>query len=461
MPQFTEFENATLSNWQTQVSKELKGDHADSLVWHTRLGFDMPAFVNAENAQKLSGSENERWPYTQGYYSEPRPWQIVESIVLHPDQIENCNQAALHALEHGATGLHIQCDPGSEANFMKFMEGILPEYISIWFSGEKQYVMARWLSHLALDRGIEAKQLTGGLLGDESLAIAQKDLPHMAQIMTLLPHFRCLWINAADLYDNGLSVVDEAAFALLAGKNTFQHYIQAGLAPDEIGQFIQFKFSSPLHYFVGIARQRAFRYCWSQIVAGFNPEHRCSAVAGIYTTTSYRHLSIRDVFNNMLRNTTASMSVILGGTDAHEVLPHDAAIEHEASNFSRRMARNIQLILAHECGLDQINDPAGGSYYIETLTALLAEAILKRYSEIESEKSWKAWTNGGIEVLIQKEQATLVEQIASGFIPVIGVNLYPNSKELQDPVLAKAIAQVKSRFRETGSFEEKAWSVKE
>ncbi len=453
MPQFKEFSNALLADWQTQVSKELKGDSADSLTWRTSLGFDMPAYVNAENVRHLPTSQDSRWPYTGGYYREPKPWCIVESIELQPNQIEACNTNALDALERGATALHIQGDAGSEANFMKFMEGILPEYISIWLSGPKQYVMARWLSHLALERGLAPESIQGGLLGHQTVTIAKNDLPHMAQIMSLLPNFRCLWIDGARLYNEGLSVVDEAAFALLAGKNTFQHYAKAGLSPDEIGKFIQFKLNSPLHYFVGIARQRAFRYCWSQLVAEFNPEHPCSSVAGIFTTTAYRHLSIRDVFNNMLRNTTASMSVVLGGTDAHEVLPHDLAIQPESSSFSKRMARNIQLILAHECGLDQLSDPAGGSYYLETMTTLLAEAILNRVKELESTMSWEEWQATGLNKLIQEEQNKIKAQIAEGTTPILGVNLYPNKAEMQDPMLQAAIQKAETMFRDAAVLE--------
>ncbi len=455
MPHFKEFNSSSLSDWQNQVSKELKGLSSESLNFQTSLGFEMPAFVTEENARFLPKSTESKWPYTHGYYAEAKPWVISERIFIDASNIDSCNKQALLALEQGATGLHICGDPDNEDSFKRFMSGILPEYISIWFSGTQQYRMARWLSHLAQERGINPSHLHGGLLGDGSLAIANQDLPHFAQIVAALPNFRCLWTDASSFYEQGLSVVDEAAFALLSGKRLLQHYTKAGISPDEIGKYIQFRFSSPLQYFIGIARQRAFRYCWSQVMSSFNPEHNCSSVASIYTQTAYRHLSKRDVFNNLLRNTTASMAMVIGGTDALEVLPHDSALGMGDSNiFSNRMARNIQLILAHECGFDQLVDPAGGSFYLETMTFHLAEAILLRLEAIENEMNWEDWVKKGIIEHALSEQQKIKEEVNNGTLPIIGVNLYPNNQELiNDPMLLDVLKKVESKFREAGDME--------
>lgn len=459
MPEFQEFHSSSLAAWRQQVSKELKGEPAESLNWETSLGFEMPALVNAENAKFLSGETNTLWPYTQGYANEAKPWVIVEAILLSPENIEKCNKLALNALENGATGLHIAGNPGNEALFSQFMEGIFPEFISIWLSGPYQYQMARWLSHLAQQREIATENLQGGLLGDGALSIGSKDLPNMAQVIAALPNFRCLWTDASSFYEQGLTVVEEAAFALFSGKRILNYYTEAGLTPDEIGKYIQFKLSAPLHYYIGIARQRAFRYCWSQVMKAFKPQHYCSAVAGIYTKTCYRHLTKRDVFNNLLRNTTASMSVILGGTDAHEVLPHDMALGSEKNEFSDRMARNIQLILAHECGFDQLIDPAGGAYFLETLTFQLAEAILEKLVEIEALMTWEEWINKGLTNLIRTNQNSIQKEVFTGKTPLLGINIYPNINELNDPFVIEAFKKMENQFRDAAMFENQEISV--
>jgi methylmalonyl-CoA mutase len=149
------------------------------------------------------------------------------------------------------------------------------------------------------------------------------------------------------------------------------------------------------------------------------------------------------------------MAMVIGGTDALEVLPHDSALSMADSNaFSNRMARNIQLILAHECGFDQLVDPAGGSFYLETMTFHLAEAILLRLEAIENEMNWEDWVKKGIIELALSEQQKIKEEVNNGTLPIIGVNLYPNNQELiNDPMLLEVLKKVESKFREAGDME--------
>jgi len=193
-----------------------------------------------------------------------------------------------------------------------------------------------------------------------------------------------------------------------------------------INQPIVFEISVGTNYFFEIAKLRALRILFNLIAKEYNHKFDCH----LLVSPSKRNKTIYDYNVNMLRTTTECMSAILGGADAIANLPYDA-LYHKDNEFGDRIARNQLLILKHESHFDKVNNPADGSYYIESLTNQLAEKALVLFKDIEANGGFLKQLNEGIiKRKIQESADKEQELFDSGKEILLGSNKYPNKKEL-------------------------------
>jgi methylmalonyl-CoA mutase len=196
------------------------------------------------------------------------------------------------------------------------------------------------------------------------------------------PNLRTIHLNASHFNNEGADIVQELAFGISMGSEYMAQLTERGLRTDIAASKIRFSFGIGSNYFPEIAKLRAARLLWSIVINGFQPAHRENIKMDIHCVTSEWNKSEDDPYVNMLRTQTEAMSAILGGTDSLTVEPYDTVFR-KPDEFSERIARNQQLILKEEAYLDKVADPAGGSYYIENLTILIAENAWKLFLEIE------------------------------------------------------------------------------
>lgn len=239
-----------------------------------------------------------------------------------------------------------------------------------------------------------------------------------------------------------MTIVEELAFALSAGHDYLVRLMDLGLTIDQAARKLRFSFSVSSNYFMEIAKLRAARMLWANIVKGYNPEKNCAGKMMIHAETSRWNQTVYDPYVNMLRGTTEAMSAAIGGVYSLEVTPFDRAFE-APTEFAKRIARNVELLLKHESHFDQVVDPAGGSYYIENLTQSIAAEAWKLFLEIEEKGGYtEAYKSGMIVERVKASAAAKDKNIATRRQALLGANQYPNFTEVAPKeVTAEAVTR--------------------
>jgi methylmalonyl-CoA mutase len=236
-------------------------------------------------------------------------------------------------------------------------------------------------------------------------------------------------IRADAWHESGANAVQELGYGLAAGVERLAD-LAADRAVDAAARQVEFVFAAGSTYFLEIAKLRAARLVWAQAVSAFGPEDRDSCLMRLSVRTSRRNKSVCDVYTNLLRATTEALAAAAGGCGRLTVEPF---------GFEPRLAVNLQRILQEESHVDAVADPAGGSYYIEALTDLLARAAWKLFQQVEAEGGYgKALASGSIEKAIGQSRAAREKAVSTRRMTLVGVNNYPNLKEKTSATAAPA-----------------------
>lgn len=239
---------------------------------------------------------------------------------------------------------------------------------------------------------------------------------------------RTIGISGLNYSNAGSSTVQELAFVFATAVEYLEEMLSRGLAIEEVVKRIKFTFGINSFYFIEIAKFRAARILWNNILKAYNvPEE--SRKIYVHGKTSLYNQSIIDPYVNMLRTTTEAFSAVIGGVDALTTNPFDEIFDIP-DDFSRRIARNTQIILKEESHLDQVIDPAAGSFYVETLTAQIAESAWKLFQQLdESGGMYKAIETGFVQDEVNKVAEARKKDYAKRKSVLVGVNMYANPKE--------------------------------
>ncbi|MCB9459627.1 MAG: methylmalonyl-CoA mutase [Anaerolineaceae bacterium] len=240
-----------------------------------------------------------------------------------------------------------------------------------------------------------------------------------------MPKFNSISISGYHIQEAGGTADIELAYTLANGLEYIRAGLQAGLDIDTFAPRLSFFWGIGMNYFMEIAKMRAARLLWTKIIKQFNPQDERSMMLRTHCQTSGWSLTEQDPFNNVTRTAIEAMAAVLGHTQSLHTNALDEAIALP-TDFSARIARNTQLYLQHETGITNVVDPWGGSYYVESLTAQLAERAWAHIQEIEELGGMaKALETGLPKMRIEEAAARRQAQIDSGQEAIVGVNLYP------------------------------------
>ncbi|MGB5417607.1 methylmalonyl-CoA mutase subunit beta, partial [Algibacter sp.] len=228
----------------------------------------------------------------------------------------------------------------------------------------------------------------------------------------------------ASLYQNaGANMTQQLAYAL-AHANEYLNYLENS-ETDNKSILATFHVSVGTNYFFEIAKLRALRKLWESLASGYNLNSECRIIA----TPTKRDKTLYDYNTNMLRTTTECMSAIIGGANVICNLPYDY-IYHKSNEFGERIARNQLLVLKHESYFDKVNNPADGSYYIETITTQLSEKALELFKNIEANGGFlKQLKLGTIQRKIKESALKEQQQFDEGTEVLLGTNKHPNADD--------------------------------
>lgn len=349
---FNEFKPVSKSEWKAKIISDLGEKDFDQLIWHTTEGIAIQPFYTQED---LKGKQTN----LEYFPGNARTWENLDKVkVYNPKQ---ANQMALEALAMGADGIIFEIE-GPDPAFDLLLKDVYLNHCSIYFSG--QFNITGSYFAYAQKQNFSLNDLKGGLL-----YLPQNQ--EMDKTPLMARGFKTLFVNGTSAI-NGKNNVHELASALRQIVVYMDLLTESGIEAAEVLRSIMVKFEISPNYFKEIAKLRAFRILLATIAEAYQVVNFDPAEVHIHCETSGKQTSEGESYKNMLSNTTEAMSAILGRCDSLYVVPHDG-LKAERNDFSRRMARNISLILKEEAYFDKVTDPASGSYFIETLTERFAE----------------------------------------------------------------------------------------
>ena len=472
---FAEFPPVPTEKWEEVIAVDLKGaDYERKLVWRTPEGFNVRPYYRAENLEglKFLASEPGEFPYVRGTRCD-NVWRVHQSLTVKCP--EAANAEALKLLDSGVDSLGFSLTKGlSAAEVETLLRDIHLPAVEVVFSGEGvadvvEPVLAKiekegWQEtasvHFVLDPIINRLSLTGALCspGGEKCF---KMLAGLVRRTAAMKGVRVVTVSGENFSNAGSTIVEELAFTLSAGHEYLVRLMDEGLTVDEAARKIRFSMGVTSNYFMEIAKFRAARMLWANIVKGYNPEKGCSCKLFAHAVTSTWNQTVYDPYINMLRGTTEAMSAAIAGVHSLEVTPFNASFA-EPDEFSKRIARNVELLLKHESHFDQVVDPAGGSYYVENLTQSIAAEAWKLFLEIEEKGGYTAaYKAGFVKERIAASAAAKDKAIATRRQTLLGANQYPNFTEVADKAItAEAVTRKQAEgntlapYRGAMAFEE-------
>ncbi|MFI0370000.1 methylmalonyl-CoA mutase family protein [Actinomadura sp. 1N219] len=376
------------------------------------------------------------------YVREVRPdgegiagWD-VRQLHAHPDSAAT-REAILADLENGATSIWLRLGGGSlpVAGLADALRGVLLDLAPVALdAGTETAEAADAFLSLAAERGNAAD--ASGALGADPLGLAARtgtpgSLEDAAALAVRcareFPKLRAVVADGTPYHDAGGSDAEELGAAVAAGVAYLRALTEAGLSVDEAFGQIEFRLAVNADQFASIAKLRAARRLWARVAEVGGAADGTSA--RIHAVTSSAMMTRRDPWVNMLRTTLAAFAAGVGGADAVTVQPFDARLGLP-DGFARRIARNTQTLLLEESSLARVVDPAGGSWYAESLTEGIARAAWDRFTEIEKAGGLAAALESGLVAdRIAATWARRRKDIARRKAPLTGVSEFPNLAE--------------------------------
>lgn len=452
---FDEFPPVSPEAWKERIVADLKGaDFDKKLVWKTREGIDVQPFYTAQDLSGLSHLDNNpgEFPYVRGNKIKDNDWHISQNICAC--NAKKANKKALDILNKGVTSIcfEFHTDKTPTANDIEtLIEGICVEAIELNFAGVVGIVdFSEALLQVLKKHKIDPSKLIGSINYDPigrftlkgKFCTTQQDAFSKCEKITKqfasYNQLRTITVSGIHYSNAGATTVQELAFSLAVGSEYIAQLSKLGLTAAEINNKMKFHFGIGGNYFFEIAKFRAARLLWSQVMQQYGAA-KADSKMHIHAQTSEWNKTIYDPHTNVLRTTTEAMSAALGGVQSMVIDPFNTIYE-DSNELSERIARNQQIILKEESYFDKIIDPAAGSYYLETITHKIAEKAWKLFVEIENKGGYlAAFREQFIQNILNEGAKARRQAIANRQENLLGTNQFPNFKEEKEHINPDAL----------------------
>ncbi len=408
---FSEFESVSSKQWKQKIQFELKGaDYNDTLIWNSPENIKVKPFYHQDDLQAILPVN-----------TKATEFKICQNIFVF--DLEKSIERTLESISRGAESIRFSIEDET-IDVAKLLEKLPLESVTIYFNLD--FISIDFVSKIeVIAQKRNAKIYCNldpiGQLAKEGNWFKTKEKDNFETLNSLSKTVSKSSIISIDgtLYQNaGANMVQQIAYSL-AHANEYLNRISI------INQPIVFQISVGTNYFFEIAKLRALRILFHLIAKEYNPNLECH----LLVSPTKRNKTIYDYNVNMLRTTTECMSAIIGGADAIANLPYDA-LYHKDNEFGDRISRNQLLVLKNESYFDKVNNPADGTYYIESITNQLAEKALILFKDIEANGGFLKQLNEGIiKRKIQESADKEQELFDSGKEVLLGTNKYPNKDD--------------------------------
>jgi methylmalonyl-CoA mutase len=456
---------ASLENWSALVERQSKGLKPSDLTWETPEGIPLKVLYTAEDTEGLEYTDTLPGisPYIRGPMATMyagRRWTIRQYAGF--STAEESNAFYRKALAAGGQGVSVAFDLATHRGYdsdhprvegdvgkagvaidsvedMKILFDDIPldkVSVSMTMNGAVLPVLAGYVV-AAEEQGVSQDQLSGTIQNDilkefmvrntyiypptSSMRIIGDIIAYCSSNM---PRFNTISISGYHMQEAGANASLELAYTLADGKEYIKTAIDAGLSIDQFAPRLSFFWGVSMNFYMEIAKMRAARLLWAEIVEAFSPANPKSSMLRTHCQTSGWSLTEQDPYNNIVRTTIEAMAAVFGGTQSLHTNALDEAIALP-SDFAARIARNTQLILQEETGIGQVIDPWGGSYMMESLTKEIADKARELIAEIDELGGMaKAIESGVPKLRIEEAAAKKQARIDRGEDVIVGVNKY-------------------------------------
>jgi methylmalonyl-CoA mutase len=459
---------ANLDDWRALAAEDLKGADPDTLVWHTPEGIDVKPLYTPADLEGIEGLGSLPGfpPFTRGVRATMyanRPWTIRQYAGF--STAEESNAFYRRNLAAGQMGLSVAFDLATHRGYdsdhprvegdvgkagvaidsvedMKILFDQIPlekTSVSMTMNGAVLPTLAAFVV-AGEEQGVDQSQLSGTIQNDilkefmvrntyiyppePSMRIVADIIEYTAEHM---PRFNSISISGYHMQEAGATAVQELAFTIADGLEYVRRALDRGLDIDRFAGRLSFFFAIGMNFFMEVAKLRAARLLWHRVISQFSPQDPRSAMLRTHCQTSGVSLTEQDPYNNVVRTAVEAMAAVLGGTQSLHTNSFDEALGLP-TDFSARIARNTQLILAEETGIPRVVDPMAGSYYVEALTQSLADAAWALISEVEEMGGMtKAVASGMPKLRIEESAARRQAAVDRSEEVIVGVNKYQPS----------------------------------
>ena len=461
---------SSFNDWKKLVRKETKGGKLEDLIWDTPEGIKIKPLYTHEDIKnfKYQDSPPGTFPFLRGpratMYTN-KPWTIRQYAGF--STAKESNRFYKQALKNGQMGLSVAFDLATHRGYdsdharvvadvgatgvaidsvedMKILFKDIPlekMSVSMTMNGAVLPILACFIV-TAEEQGVAQKKISGTIQNDilkefmvrntfvyppkPSMRIVADIIAYASKKM---PKFNSISISGYHMQEAGANQVQELAYTLGDGLEYVRAALNRGLKIDDFAPRLSFFFSIGMNFFMEIAKLRAARVLWSEIISQFKPKNPMSLALRTHCQTSGVSLTEQDPYNNIVRTTIEAMAAVFGGTQSLHTNSFDEALALP-TDFSSRIARNTQLILAEESGISKVVDPLGGSYFLENLTNSLITQSKKLLREVENVGGMtKAVEKGIPKMRIEESAAKHQARVDNNQQTIVGVNKYKLENE--------------------------------
>ncbi|QOX80237.1 methylmalonyl-CoA mutase [Trichlorobacter lovleyi] len=464
------FDKKNVQDWEKLAAKEIKKETTAALTWDTPEGIAVKPLYTQADLEKLENIDTMpgfapflRGPKATMYAG--RPWTVRQYAGF--STAEESNAFYRRNLAAGQQGLSVAFDLATHRGYdsdhprvvgdvgkagvaidsildMEILFKDIPladVSVSMTMNGAVLPILALYIV-AAEEQGVSQDKLAGTIQNDilkefmvrntyiypptPSMKIIADIIEYTSKYM---PKFNSISISGYHIQEAGANNVQELAFTLADGIEYVKAALAKGLEVDQFAPRLSFFFAIGMNFFMEIAKLRAARFLWAELMSQFNPKNPLSLALRTHCQTSGWSLTEQDPYNNVIRTTIEAMAAVLGGTQSLHTNALDEAIALPTEH-SARIARNTQLVIQEESGITKVVDPLAGSYYVESLTASLIEEGRKLIAEIDSLGGMtKAIESGMPKLKIEESAARKQARIDIGSEVIVGVNKYKLAKE--------------------------------
>ncbi|MFZ8946933.1 MAG: methylmalonyl-CoA mutase, partial [Paracoccaceae bacterium] len=462
--------------WRSLAEKELRGRPVEALDWNTLEGIVVKPLYTQEDTANLDhlGTLPGQEPFTRGVKATMyagRPWTIRQYAGF--STAEESNAFYRKALAAGQQGVSVAFDLATHRGYDSDHERVIGDVGKAGVSIDSVEDMKILFDGIPLDQISVSMTMNGAVIpvlanfivaGEEQghsrdvlSGTIQNDIlkefmvrntyiyppePSMRIVADIIeytsnemPKFNSISISGYHMQEAGANLVQELAFTLADGKEYVKTAMERGMDVDKFAGRLSFFFAIGMNFFMEAAKLRAARLLWHRIMTELGAKNPRSKMLRTHCQTSGVSLQEQDPYNNVVRTAYEAMSAVLGGTQSLHTNALDEAIALP-TEFAARIARNTQLILQEETGVTNVVDPLAGSYYVEKLTADLADEAWKIIQEVDEMGGMtKAVASGMPKLRIEEAAARRQADIDRGDQVIVGVNKYRLDKEDEIDIL--------------------------